>query len=54
MTNTKKNRPALIKSAEVFMTRKEASAILSGIVMALSATGGRGAGYCGRSFGKHC
>jgi hypothetical protein len=40
MTNTKKNRPALIKSAEVFMTRKEASAILSGIMMALSATGG--------------
>jgi hypothetical protein len=40
MTNTKENRPALIKSAEVFMTRKEASAILSGIVMALAYTGG--------------
>jgi hypothetical protein len=40
VTNTKKKRPALIKSAEVFMTRKEASAILSGIVVALNANGG--------------
>ena len=40
MTNTKKKRPALVKSAEVFMTRREASAILSGIVVALNANGG--------------
>lgn len=40
MTNTKKKRPALTKSAEVFMTRTEASALLSGIVVALNANGG--------------
>lgn len=44
MTSTKKNRPALIKSAEVFMTRSEASAILSGIVVAINANGGEAPG----------
>ena len=40
MTNTKKKRPVLTKSAEVFMTRSEASALLSGICIALDANGG--------------